>query len=151
MKRLNENFEVVEFIPEADLSTTGKVLYFKVENTTIAYSIWDQDNSVLLQSIRTPNRFRGQGSARRALTEFLKQTDLQKLPVDLGASPLDHRTKISRLIAFYTEMGFQLTGKTINALGHPEMRRTVSAPPIDTKINQKPKNKSIGTKGIDFK
>lgn len=150
MKRLNENLEVVEFIPEADLSTTGKVLYFKVENTTIAYSIWDQDNSVLLQSIRTPNRFRGQGSARRALTEFLKQTDLQRLPVDLGASPLDNRTKISRLVAFYTEMGFQLTGKSINALGHPEMSRTALPPQIENKINPKTKNQSARTKGIDF-
>lgn len=150
MKRLNENFEVVDFIPEADLNTPGKVLYFKLENTTIAYSIWDQDNSVLLQSIRTPNRFRGQGSARRALTEFLKQIDRKGLQVDLGASPLDNRTKISRLVAFYTEMGFQLTGKTINALGHPELSRTAPMPPTENKTSLKTKNQSGRTKGIDF-
>lgn len=150
MKRLNENFEVVDFIPEADLNTTGKVLYFKFENTTIAYSIWDQDNSLLLQSIRTPNRFRGQGSARRALTEFLRQIDLKGFQVDLGASPLDDRTKISRLVDFYTEMGFQPTGRTINALGHLEMSRTVPTPPIQNKANQKPNIQSIKNKNIDF-
>lgn len=150
MKRLNENFEVEDYVPQADFDTTGKVLHFKMEHTTIAYSIWDQDNSVLLQSIRTPNRFRGQGSARRALTEFLKQIDLKGFEVDLGASPLDDRTKTSRLVAFYTELGFQPTGRTINALGHPEMSRTASATPIQNKANEKPHNQSIKNKSIDF-
>lgn len=82
---------------------------------------------VHLSSLRTPAKARGSGSGRRAMETFLAAVDAELgLPVTLGASPLDTRTKLGRLVQFYQSLGFVLTGRSINPVGHPEMMRKAS-------------------------
>jgi hypothetical protein len=103
-------------------SSTGK---FQAGDTTILFGVWGEGKPyVEISSVRTPAHKRGRGSARAALTAFLHRVDQELgLPVVLGASPLDKRTRLDRLVAFYQSLGFELTGVKINGLGHPELVR----------------------------
>lgn len=103
------------------LNGDGRVKTTKIGNTTLVYS--SHESYVKLQSVRTPVAHRGTGSARSALDTFLKETDALDLPVFLDASPLDRKTGLSGLVKFYQSLGFQLTGKKVNAMGDPEMKR----------------------------
>ena len=73
--------------------------------------------------MRTPQAKRGKGSARAALSQFLQEADARGLSVKLQASALDKKTSTAKLVKFYQSLGFKPTGRTINALGEPEMLR----------------------------
>lgn len=94
----------------------------KVGRTTISWRI-TTDNEIEIGSVRTPQTARNTGSATAAMTEFCQMADKMGLPIILGASPLDKRTKLGRLVAFYRKFGFEPTGKSINIVGDPYMRR----------------------------
>lgn len=99
----------------------------KIGDTRIDYGVQaaSEGGGAKIYSVRTPQPKRGHGSARRALEAFLRAADQARIPVTLDASPLDGRTKLYRLVAFYESMGFECTGRTINPAGDPEMRRAV--------------------------
>lgn len=100
----------------------GKLAEMKVGSSRIAYVYLDVPNHIELQSLRTPATKRGTGSARAAMVEFLKQTDKAGLDVKLLASPLDRKTRIDKLVAFYASFGFEVTGRG-NMAGEPNMLR----------------------------
>lgn len=78
---------------------------------------------VYLISLRTPSAKRRKGSARRAMAAFLLQVDHFGQAVTLSASPLDAKTSRGRLVQFYASLGFRPTGRTVNPVGDPELRR----------------------------
>lgn len=94
----------------------------KVGDTTIGYGI-GRDGTAEIISVRTPQAKRGNGSARRALEAFLREADERGFLVGLWSSPLDKKTDGRRLFGFYKSLGFEPTGKKINAVGDPEMMR----------------------------
>lgn len=94
----------------------------KVGDTTISYGV-GADGTAEVISVRTPQAKRGGGSARRALEIFLAEADKRGVSVKLQASPLDKKTHLDKLVRFYQSLGFELTGRKINAVGDPEMVR----------------------------
>jgi hypothetical protein len=93
----------------------------KVGDSTLSYGM--EDGALKIYSVRTPQAKRGKGSARQAMVQFLQQADREGKAVTLDASSLDKKTSTGKLITFYESLGFVKTGRTINALGEPEMRR----------------------------
>lgn len=118
MKKLQQDFSVVE-----SLDLSPGVHHFVFGASTIAYSVWESDNSILLQSLRTKTSEKKKGSARAAMVEFLRLADQVGMDVDLGASPLTKDVRLGRLVAFYQSLGFELTGRAINPAGDPQMIR----------------------------
>lgn len=106
-----------------DMTAGGGVKTVKVGDTTLMYSIASDGKSVELFSVRTPASKRGKGSARSAIASFLLETDALGMEVKLSASPLDKKTKLGPLVEFYKSLGFEPTGRAINAAGDPEMVR----------------------------
>jgi GNAT superfamily N-acetyltransferase len=94
----------------------------KIGNSTISYRMND-DGFLEIASIRTPQSKRGQGSASNLMAELTKKADEVGIPMILGASPLDKKTQLNRLVEFYKKYGFEPTGKKINLVGEPEMVR----------------------------
>lgn len=74
-------------------------------------------------SLRVSAKAKGTGAARAILARFCHEADLMSLPISLGASPLNKKTQLGRLVRFYQSLGFVLTGRTINAAGEPLMIR----------------------------
>ena len=109
--------------PKFDLSADSAkgIRETKVGNTQISYEY--DGNMASIASIRTPSGKRNQGSARAAMEQFLAETDALGIPVKLESSPLDKRTTDARLFKFYKSLGFEPTGRKINAAGDPEMIR----------------------------
>ena len=109
--------------PKFDLSADSAkgIRETKVGNTQISYEY--DGNMASIASIRTPSGKRNQGSARAAMEQFLAETDALGIPVKLESSPLDKRTTDARLFNFYKSLGFEPTGRKINAVGDPEMIR----------------------------
>ena len=107
----------------------------KIGNTTIDYGVGNGTAEII--SVRTPAAKRGAGSARAALTEFLREADGRGLQVKLQASALDKKTSTGKLVAFYKSLGFELTGVKINAVGDPEMIRPPS-PISDIRFSRAP-------------
>ncbi|MFW9595149.1 MAG: LPD38 domain-containing protein [Macromonas sp.] len=107
----------------------------KIGNTTIDYGVGNGTAEII--SVRTPAAKRGAGSARTALTEFLREADGRGLQVKLQASALDKKTSTGKLVAFYKSLGFELTGVKINAAGDPEMIRPPS-PISDIRFSRTP-------------
>ncbi len=95
---------------------------FKLRNTVISYTV-DSTGGVDIGSIRTELKALGTGSARDALVAFCKEADAGRITLTLGASPLNKKTSLGRLVKFYQSVGFELTGKSINMLGEPLMIR----------------------------
>lgn len=87
---------------------------------------WDH---VELCSLRVHRDHRKQGHARAAMSQFLQEADMIGLSVLVQASALDKRTSQERLVAFYRSLGFEPTGRKVNVLGDPEMRRSPSPVP----------------------
>ena len=94
----------------------------KIGDTTIIYGVGSNGTAEII-SVRTPQAKRGAGSARRALEAFLAEADQRGLQIKLQASPLDKKTSLAKLVQFYQSLGFELTGRKINAAGDPEMVR----------------------------
>ena len=100
----------------------GKLAEMKIGSSKIVYTYMDLDNQIMLQSLRTPATKRGTGAGRAAMVEFLKQTDAAKIDVKLLASPLDRKTRLDKLVAFYESFGFKVYGRG-NPAGDPNMLR----------------------------
>jgi hypothetical protein len=97
----------------------------KIGETTIVVSVRTQDEGVKnveISSVRTKTSALGNGSARRAMNEFLASTDEEGVGVSLLASPLNKSTSRGRLVSFYKSLGFEETGKS-NSAGDPYMER----------------------------
>jgi predicted GNAT family acetyltransferase len=107
-----------------DFSTKGQLRRFKHGKSEIWYGTGTENHPhVEIASVRTPAAHRGQGHAGKALHTFLHHADKAGKTVKLLASPLDKRTKLPRLVKFYQKHGFQPSGSTGNAAGHPNMVR----------------------------
>lgn len=100
----------------------GKIAEMKIGSSVIVYTFMDAARQIELQSLRTPASKRGSGSGRSAMVEFLRQTDDAGIDVKLLASPLDRKTRIDKLVAFYESFGFKVAGKG-NMAGEPNMLR----------------------------
>ena len=111
-----ENFEW-DFSHEESFG--GAVQKKNIGGVLIVFQMQSNGN-VGLSSIRVPHKERRKGKARLALREFLKETDKAGKPVELIASPLDKKTDIRELIAFYQSEGFEISGRG-NSLGEPKM------------------------------
>jgi GNAT superfamily N-acetyltransferase len=105
------------------MSPTGGSREVKFGDTRITYGIAYDQKSAEIISVRTPVAKRGSGSARKALQAFVDEADRAGMVLRLGASPLDKKTHLGKLVRFYQSLGFVLTGKTINAAGEPELVR----------------------------
>lgn len=98
-----------------------KMQILKTDNATIYYGI---NNDVLeLYSLRVSSKNRNKGYAKEIMTMLCNIADDKNLTIIVGVSPLDHKTKLDKLVSFYKTFNFALTGKSINVLGHPEMIR----------------------------
>jgi GNAT superfamily N-acetyltransferase len=95
----------------------------KVGRARVHFYVDHDRRLVDIASIRVPRAARGKGEAARALRYVLGIADRLGYDTQLGASPLDARTSLGRLVRFYQAHGFELTGQSINPLGHPRMRR----------------------------
>ena len=113
-----------------DMSLGGGSKTVKVGSTTLIYGIDRKGETAELISVRTPTSKRGQGGGRAAISAFLAETDARGMTVKLAASPLDKKTRLGPLVAFYESLGFNRTGRNINMAGDPEMLREPKAPRI---------------------
>lgn len=101
----------------------GNVLRsYSIGAAKIVLSI-DSLGKVKISSVRVPQSKRKNGFARRAISKLIEQSDFEGVDLYLDASPLDSKTNLNKLIGFYESLGFVKTGKTINFLGEPEMKR----------------------------
>jgi hypothetical protein len=118
------HFEIIS--EESTLDTlleSGRYKTLKLGDTTIILEIDEENDAIHIASIRTPIAKRKSGSARAALQYIIDKADVSGITLTLGASPLDDRTKLDKLVQFYRSMGFQTTGRSINYAGDPEMIR----------------------------
>ena len=101
----------------------------KIGNATIMYHVFPPGHNahpeglVEIASLRVPQKLRGSGQAEAAMRAFTAALDKAGMASSLGASPLDQRTKLQRLVNFYGRHGYQPTGQRVNPLGHPVMAR----------------------------
>lgn len=115
--------QAINLLEGYDMSPTGGSREAKFGDTRITYGIAYDGKSAEIISVRTPANKRKAGSARAALEAFIKQADEAGMTLKLGASPLDKKTHLGKLVRFYQSLGFELTGRTINAAGEPELVR----------------------------
>ena len=95
----------------------------KVGKSSLIYNLNHKDKELELHSLRTPANQRGQGYAKKAMEWLNSQADEMGYKSKLAASPLDKKTKLNKLVNFYKLHGYELTGKTYNQAGDPEMIR----------------------------
>lgn len=108
------------------LDLSGRGAHFRAGELSIQYRV-DPDGEIHVASVRVPRGERNKGHADRGMATFLEQVDRVGLEVALLASPLDKRTRLDRLVAFYLRHGFELTGRAGNLAGDPVMRRPARA------------------------
>lgn len=82
---------------------------FKFGNTEIYFKPTAKKNTIELELIKTADNFRGKGSARLAINEFLKFIDMFKFKVILSIVPRDKTTSDKGLEQFYNSVGFTKT------------------------------------------
>lgn len=70
-----------------------------------------------------PRAKRGQGLARAALDMFCREADSSGFTLKLLANPLDTKTRLDKLVAFYRSLGFEVAGRG-NYAGEPIMVRS---------------------------
>ncbi len=99
----------------------GNIQRKDIDGVSITYQMQSNGN-VQLSSIRVKHKDRRMGKARSAMTEFLKEVDKAGKKVELIASPLDGKTHLGKLVAFYKSLGFEIVGMG-NPLGEPKMER----------------------------
>ena len=99
----------------------GSIQQKDIDGVSIVYQMQSNGN-VQLSSIRVKHKDRKMGKARSAIREFLKETDNAGKSVELIASPLDNKTHLGKLVAFYQSLGFEIVGMG-NPLGEPKMLR----------------------------
>jgi GNAT superfamily N-acetyltransferase len=99
----------------------------KLGHATASYAI---KNGVMeIYSVRVPQRYRRQGQAKAIMQHLIKIAEQKIIPIKLLASPLDKRTNTNKLVRFYQQFGFKLTGKTGNLMGDPWMERPTPTEP----------------------
>lgn len=121
LSRLETEKALLQESDSFDFTPDGTIREQKIGDSRISYTF--DGEMAHISSIRTPATKRNKGSARAAMTQFLREADALGIPVKLESSPLDKRTKDRRLLGFYESLGFESTGRTINAVGDPEMIR----------------------------
>ena len=95
----------------------------KYGKSTSSYTVHHPDKYIDIGSVRTPEKYRGQGHASKMMEYLNSKADELGYDAKLLASPLDKKTKLEELVNFYKKHGYELTGSKGNALGHPEMVR----------------------------
>lgn len=100
-------------------------------NAGVVIQYTDRGNVRTIASLRTPTAKLRQGHARRAMEAFIADADAEGLTLELGASPLNKSTSLGRLVRFYESLGFRQTGRSVNPLGHPMMRREPSPAEVE--------------------
>lgn len=82
---------------------------FKFGNSEIFFKQTGKKNTIELDLIKTPDVYKGKGSARAAINEFLKIIDSLKMTVILSIVPRDKTTSEEGLENFYKSVGFVKT------------------------------------------
>ena len=82
---------------------------FKFGNTEIFFKQTGKKNTIELDLIKTPDEYKGKGSARAAITQFLNIVDELKFRVVLSVVPRDKTTSEKGLENFYKSVGFVKT------------------------------------------
>lgn len=95
----------------------------KLGKATVIYEVNHSKKTIHIASLRVPQTQRGQGAAKAALQSVVDGADAIGYAVTLDASPLDRRTSLSKLVGLCRQFGFEVTGRTINPMGDPEMVR----------------------------
>lgn len=90
-----------------DLTPGGGSKQFKSGDTTIDYGISRDGKTAEIILIKTPEHARGQGSARRALSELLSTLDGAGITTFLTAQPMDKGVDKAGLVKFYKSLGFR--------------------------------------------
>jgi ribosomal protein S18 acetylase RimI-like enzyme len=73
-------------------------------DSTVEVSVRDGHAEIIM--VKTPENKRGQGAARKALTEVLRAADARGLVVTLTPDPMDLKTSKAKLEKFYRSLGF---------------------------------------------
>lgn len=92
-------------------------------HATVLFYVDHGRRLVDLSSVRVPTKWRRRGEASRALRYVTDLADRLHYAVRLDASPLDKKTNTAALVRLYERFGFLPTGRRINPVGDPEMRR----------------------------
>jgi hypothetical protein len=95
----------------------------KISDSTLIINVDFNSSLIDLISLRTINRSRNSGFATEAMKQLVQCADALNFSIKLLASPLDKRTKLNRLVDFYSLFGFSLTGERGNMAGEPIMVR----------------------------
>lgn len=114
------------YVPtKVDFALQGGVGRFdvQIEGANVYYFIHQEKNLLDLAVLKVPASRRNQGCATRAMEYLCMQADELGLSMKLAACPLDRRTRPGQLVSFYRRFGFEPTGRSINAVGSPEMVR----------------------------
>lgn len=90
-----------------DLTPGGGSKEVTIRNTTITYGINRDGKTGAIDLVTTPRAKRGEGSARAALTTFLKATDEAGITMFLTAEPRDKGITKGGLVDFYKSLGFK--------------------------------------------
>ncbi len=92
---------------QIDLTPGGGSKEVTLGSTTITYGVSSNGQYGAIDLVTTPRAKRGEGSARAALTTFLKATDKAGITLFLTASPRDKGITKSGLEEFYKSVGFK--------------------------------------------
>lgn len=108
-----------------DFYLCESVVDVKIGHATVSYSINEKSGEkyISIQSLRVPQKYRGQGDAKKAMEYMLELQNKLKLPIRLISSPLDRKTNPIRLNNFYKKFGFVPTGEKVNFLGDEYYQR----------------------------
>ena len=92
---------------QIDLTPGGGSKEVTIRDTTITYGINRDGKTGAIDLVTTPRGKRGEGSARAALTTFLKTTDAAGITMFLTAEPRDKGITKGGLVDFYKSLGFK--------------------------------------------
>jgi GNAT superfamily N-acetyltransferase len=96
----------------------------KVGDTTIEYGVARDGQSAEVILVKTPKEKRGQGSARAAMEQFIREADETGKTLFLNADPMDKGVSKPKLDAFYKSLGFvKNTGKNKDFTSRAEFVR----------------------------
>lgn len=90
-----------------DLTPGGGGKKVTIGATTIDYGVSRDGQTAEIILVKTAKESRGEGSARRALESFLRETDRAGLTVFLTADPMEKGVTKGRLTSLYKSAGFK--------------------------------------------
>src|SRR5690606_15998442 len=73
-------------------------------DTEITYGV-GKDGSAEVILVKTPRAKRGEGSARRALEQMVREADERGIQLRLNADPMDKGVSRQKLVQFYRSLG----------------------------------------------